>query len=207
MVNTSLTAFGEYGSLNGGKGSGNFGHAGRPGKVGGSGKSSSTSLAEGRMLKGVREYDPENGMDGGFTVDPKTGESHRLGKSKGYAVGGYGTEKIVDVADFEDKAKRKKILKDYMKENEKVFDSGSNVKIGGWIPSEGEYKGKLILDISKVFSDRKEAGIEMVKTDQDSITDFAGSTWLDQDTLVKEYGLEELQKKYKGMRDKERHHA
>lgn len=38
MVNTSLTSFGQYGTLNGGKGSGNFGHGGRHGKVGGSSK-------------------------------------------------------------------------------------------------------------------------------------------------------------------------
>ena len=50
------------------------------------------------MVRGVKSYEPEKGIDGGFTVNTKSGKAYTLGKSDGFAVGGFGTEKIVDSA-------------------------------------------------------------------------------------------------------------
>ena len=193
---------------NGGKGSGNFGHSGRPGKVGGSGQSSAGSLATGRMLKGVKEYDPENEIDGGFTVDLKDGKAYRLGKSEGYAVGGYGTEKVVDMKDWNDKATRRKILNDYMKANKKAL-SQEGACLGGWVPNKGSTNdknivGKVVLDVSRVFKDKKDAAKAAIKFDQDSITDFKGFDWPTKEQLAKEFGLEKELKKASGKRAAER---
>lgn len=189
--------------LNGGKGSGNFGHAGRPGKRGGSGKG---GKGVGSMVRGVKSYNPEEEIDGGFTVDTKSGKSYTLGKSEGYAVGGFGTEKIVDSKDFLDPKKRKKILKEYYKENRKAL-SENGACLGGWVPSSGDLKGKLVLDVSRVFKSEREAAKWAVKTDQDSITDFKGFGWPDTKDLVKKYGLEDEAKKSRGKRAAERANA
>lgn len=191
---------------NGGKGSGNFGHSGRPGKVGGSGKSSAGSLAQGRMIKGVREADFKQGIDGGFTVELSSGKSYRLGKSEGYAVGGFGTEKVVDMKDWNDKSKRRKILNDYLKENKKAL-SQEGACLGGWVPTSGDDKsiiGKVVLDVSRVYKDKKEAAKAAIKTDQDSITDFKGFSWPTKQELAKEFGLEKELKKASGKRQAER---
>lgn len=188
--------------LNGGKGSGNFGHAGRPGKRGGSGKG---QAGESAMVKGVKSYSPDEGIDGGFTVDLKTGKQYQLGKSEGYAVGGFGTEKVIDMKDFLDVKKRRKILKNYMKDNRKALQQ-EGACLGGWVPSDEStgIKGKVCLDISRVFKSKKEAAKWAVKTDQDSITDFKGFDWPSTKDLVKEFGLEDMAKKSKGMRAAER---
>lgn len=188
---------------NGGAGSGNFGHAGRPGEVGGSAPSSVGGLASGRMIKGVRELDYKKKNDGGFTIDLNTGKSYRLGKDDGYAVGGFGTEGIIDLKDWENPTKRQKFLADYLEKNRKVL-SKDGMHLGGWAPSSGELKGKVCLDVSKVFKDKKQAAIQAMKTDQDSITDFRGFDWPETKDLVKEFGLEKEYKKYKGLRAKER---
>ena len=189
--------------LNGGKGSGNFGHAGRPGQRGGSGKG---GKGVGSMVRGVKSYEPEKGIDGGFTVDTKSGKAYTLGKSDGFAVGGFGTEKIVDRKDFLNPKKRNKILKDYYKANKKaLLEKGAC--LGGWVPSSGDLKGKLVLDVSRVFKSEKEAAKWAVKTDQDSITDFKGFGWPDTKDLVKKYGLEKEAKKSKGKRAAERGNA
>lgn len=189
--------------LNGGKGSGNFGHAGRPGQRGGSGKG---GKGVGSMVRGVKSYEPEKEIDGGFTVDIKSGKSYTLGKSDGFAVGGFGTEKIVDSKDFLNPKKRNKILKDYYKANKKaLLEKGAC--LGGWVPSSGDLKGKLVLDVSRVFKSEKEAAKWAVKTDQDSITDFKGFGWPDTKDLVKKYGLEKEAKKSRGKRAAERGNA
>ncbi len=189
--------------LNGGKGSGNFGHAGRPGQRGGSGKG---GKGVGSMVRGVKSYKPEEEIDGGFTVDIKSGKSYTLGKSDGFAVGGFGTEKIVDSKDFLNPKKRNKILKDYYKANKKaLLEKGAC--LGGWVPSSGDLKGKLVLDVSRVFKSEKEAAKWAVKTDQDSITDFKGFGWPDTKDLVKKYGLEKEAKKSRGKRAAERGNA
>ena len=191
--------------LNGGKGSGNFGHAGRPGQRGGSGKG---GKGVGSMVRGVKSYEPEKGIDGGFTVDTKSGKAYTLGKSDGFAVGGFGTEKIVDRKDFLNPKKRNKILKDYYKANKKaLLEKGAC--LGGWVPSSDDhpFKGKLILDVTKVFKSEKEAAKWAVKTDQDSITDFKGFGWPETKDLVKKYGLEKEAKKSKGKRAAERGNA
>lgn len=192
--------------LNGGPGSGNFGHSGRPGKVGGSGKTSAATLASGRMTKGVREYSPDDDMDGGFTVSLKTGESKRLGKSTGYAVGGYGTEMIVSMEDWEKDKDR--IIDEYYKNNRKALDK-DGYYLGGWVPTKNSTDdpnivGKVVLDVSRVFEDRKKAAVEMIKRDQDSITDFKNIDWPTKQQLAKEYGLEDLLKKSEGKRQAER---
>lgn len=188
---------------NGGAGSGNFGHAGRPGEVGGSAPSSVGGLASGRMIKGVKEVDFEAGLDGGFTIDMKTGQSYRLGKSEGYAVGGFGTEAIISLDDWNNKTKRKKFLADYYKKNRKVLEK-EGMCLGGWAPSSGELKGKVVLDISKVFKDKRDAAKQAIKTDQDSITDFKGFSWPTKEELAKEFGLEKELAKARGLRAKER---
>lgn len=188
--------------LNGGKGSGNFGHAGRPGKRGGSGRGGS-GKGEKSMVEGVKSYNPEKGIDGGFTVNTKNGKAYKLGESDGYAVGGFGTEKVVDSKDFLDAHKRERILRDYYKANKKAL-SEKGACLGGWVPSEGELKGKLVLDVSRVFKSKKEAAYWAVKTDQDSITDFKGFDWPSTKDLVKEFGLEDMAKKSRGMRAAER---
>ena len=191
--------------LNGGKGSGNFGHAGRPGQRGGSGKG---GKGVGSMVRGVKSYEPEKGIDGGFTVNTKSGKAYTLGKSDGFAVGGFGTEKIVDRKDFLNPKKRNKILKDYYKANKKaLLEKGAC--LGGWVPSNDDhpFKGKLILDVTKVFKSEKEAAKWAVKTDQDSITDFKGRDWPETKDLVKKYGLEKEAKKSKGKRAAERGNA
>ena len=189
--------------LNGGKGSGNFGHAGRPGQRGGSGKG---GKGVGSMVRGVKSYEPEKEIDGGFTVDIKSGKSYTLGKSDGFAVGGFGTEKIVDSKDFLNPKKRNKILKDYYKANKKaLLEKGAC--LGGWVPSSGDLKGKLVLDVSRVFKSEKEAAKWAVKTYQDSITDFKGFGWPDTKDLVKKYGLEKEAKKSRGKRAAERGNA
>lgn len=187
--------------INGGKGSGNFGHAGRPGKRGGSGKG---GKGVGAMVRGVRSYNPDEEMDGGFTVNINKGNSYVLGESEGFAVGGFGTEKIVDSKDFLNPKKRMKILRDYYKENEKALKE-KGACLGGWVPSSGDLKGKLVLDVSRVFKSEKEAAKWAVKTDQDSITDFKGKEhWPSTSDLVKKYGLEKEAEKSKGMRAAER---
>lgn len=191
---------------NGGKGSGNFGHSGRLGKVGGSGKSSAASLAQGRIIKGVRETDFAEGVDGGFTVDLSSGKSYRLGKSEGYAVGGFGTEKIVDMSDWNDKKTRRKILNEYAGENKKAL-SQEGACLGGWVPTGGDDKniiGKVVLDVSRVFTDKREAAKAAIKTDQDSITDFKGFSWPSKEELAKEFGLEKELAKSRGKRQAER---
>lgn len=191
--------------LNGGKGSGNFGHAGRPGQRGGSGKG---GKGVGSMVRGVKSYEPEKEIDGGFTVDTKSGKAYTLGKSDGFAVGGFGTEKIVDRKDFLNPKKRNKILKEYYKANKKaLLEKGAC--LGGWVPSSDDhpFKGKLILDVTKVFKSEKEAAKWAVKTDQDSITDFKGRDWPETKDLVKKYGLEKEAKKSKGKRAAERGNA
>lgn len=188
---------------NGGAGSGNFGHAGRPGEVGGSAPSSAGSLASGRMEKGIRETDFEHGLDGGFTIDLKNGNSYRLGKSDGYAVGGFGTEGIISLEDWNDKKKREQFKADYIKKNRKVLDK-AGMCLGGWVPTSGELKGKVVLDVSKVFKDKRQAAIQAIKTDQDSITDFRNIDWPDKESLAKEFGLEKELKKARGIRAAER---
>ena len=194
--------------LNGGKGSGNFGHAGRPGKVGGSSKSSSGSLAMGRAVKGVREYDPENDIDGGFTVDMKSGKSYRLGESEGYAVGGFGTEKVVDMKDWENPKKRDEIVRAYYKENKKVLDK-EGFCLGGWVPTKNSTEdkgivGKVVLDVSRVYKSKRAAARQAIKTDQDSITDFKNFDWPTKKQLAEEFGLEKELAKASGKRAKER---
>lgn len=202
--NTKLNEIAEFDTFyNGGKGSGNFGHAGRPGERGGSAPSSAGSLASGRMEKGVRETDFENELDGGFTVDLKTGNSYRLGKSEGYAVGGFGTEGIISLEDWNDKTKRERFKADYIKKNRKVLDK-PGMCLGGWAPTSGDLKGKVVLDVSKVFKNKRDAAIQAMRTDQDSITAFKEFDWPETKDLVKEFGLEKEYKKYKGLRAKER---
>ena len=186
--------------INGGKGSGNFGHAGRLGKRGGSRKG---GKGVGAMVRGVKSYNPDEEMDGGFTVNINNGNSYVLGESEGFAVGGFGTEKIVDSKDFLNPKKRMKILRDYYKENEKALKE-KGACLGGWVPSSGDLKGKLVLDVSRVFKSEKEAAKWAVKTDQDSITDFKGVDWPSTKDLVKKYGLEKEAEKSKGMRAAER---
>ncbi len=155
------------------------------------------------IQEGIKSYNPNDNVDGGFTVDMKSGTSYELGKSDGYAVGGYGSEKVLDSDTYNDPKALNKAIKSYIKQNREAF-AKEGASLGGWIPSEGELKGKLVLDVSRVYKSRQEAAIEMVKTDQDSITDFKGSSWPSQDELVKEFGLEDLQKQSKGQRAKER---
>ena len=155
------------------------------------------------MVEGVKSYNPEKGIDGGFTVNTKNGKAYKLGESDGYAVGGFGTEKVVDSKDFLDAHKRERILRDYYKANKKAL-SEKGACLGGWVPSEGDLKGKLVLDVSRVFKSKKEAAYWAVKTDQDSITDFKGFDWPSTKDLVKEFGLEDMAKKSRGMRAAER---
>ena len=192
--------------LNGGAGSGNFGHAGRPGEVGGSAPSTAGSLARGRMIKGVKGYDPEHDIDGGFTVGLKTGKSYELGKSTGYAVGGYGTEKVVSMEEWE--ANPEKVIRDYYKENAKVLKK-KGYNIGGWVPTKNSTSdkniiGKVVLDVSRVFENKEQAAREAIKTDQDSITDFKNFDWPTKEQLAKEFGLEKELAKSKGKRAAER---
>lgn len=193
-------------TINGGAGSGNFGHAGRPGKRGGSAKSSGGSLAAGRMRKGVREYNPKESIDGGFTVGVHTGESYRLGKSDGYAVGGYGTEKVVDMDEWN--KNQEKVIRDYYRENKDLLDK-EGYFLGGWVPNKGSTDdpnivGKVVLDVSRVFKDKREAAKEAIKYDQDSITDFKGFDWPTKEQLAKEFGLEKELEKSRGKRAAER---
>lgn len=197
--------------LNGGKGSGNFGHSGRPGKVGGSGKSSAVTLAGGRMEKGIREYNPEKDIDGGFTIDLKTGEAKRLGKSTGYAVGGYGTEMVIPMEDWNDKKKRRKLLREYHKENASRLDK-EGYYLGGWVPTKNSTDdpnivGKVVLDVSRVFQDKKQAAREAIKTNQDSITGFKEFDWFMTKDLAKEFGMEKAYKKTAGERQIERQNS
>lgn len=158
------------------------------------------------MVEGVKSYNPEKEIDGGFTVNIKNGKAYIPGESDGYAVGGFGTEKIVDSRDFLDRNKRSQILKDYYKTNRKAL-SEKGACLGGWVPSSGDLKGKLVLDVSRVFKSEKEAAKWAVKTDQDSITDFRGSKWPTTKDLVKKYGLEKEAEKSKGKRAAERGNA
>ena len=191
-------------TLNGGKGSGNWGHSGRPGKVGVSGKGGGKAYKTAReVFKGIESYNPEEGIDGGFTIGVKEVKTYELGKSDGYAVGGFGTEKIVEITS---KKAVTKAIADYVKENESALKE-DGACIGGWIPSEGDLKGKLVLDVSRVFTDKKEATIWAIKTDQDSITDFKNSDWPTKEDLAKEFKLEKELEKYKGIRAKERSNA
>lgn len=192
--------------INGGKGSGNWGHLGRPGKVGGSGNGTASSRASGGMRKGVKGYDPKNDIDGGFTVSLNTGDRLELGKAEGYAVGGYGTEKVVSMDDWN--KKQSKIIRDYFKENRKLLENGEYY-LGGWVPtknstSDKSIVGKVVLDVSRVFKDKKEAAKEAIKTDQDSIVDFKAIDWPTKEDLAKEFGLEKELKKYAGKRQAER---
>lgn len=193
--------------VNGGKGSGNFGHKGRKGLVGGSSKTGGgMGLAMSRAVKGVKEYDPKNDIDGGFTVDLKTGESKRLGKSEGYAVGGYGTEMVVSMEDWNKNKDR--IVKEYFAKNRKKLQQ-DGYYLGGWVPtknstSDKSIVGKVVLDVSRVFTDRKQAAREAIRTDQDSITDFKGFDWPTKEQLAKEFGLEKELKKASGKRASER---
>lgn len=192
--------------INGGRGSGNWGHSGRPGLRGGSGKTTTKSLAIGRMRKGVKSYDPKNNKDGGFTVSLKSGDSRELGKSSGYAVGGYGTEKIVSMKDWN--KNQKKIVRDYYKENAKLLKSG-DYYLGGWVPtknstSDKSIVGKVVLDVSRVFENKREAAKTAIKFDQDSITDFKGFDWPTKEQLAKEFGLEKELAKSSGKRQAER---
>lgn len=192
--------------LNGGKGSGNFGHSGRPGLRGGSGKGGVGSTVRGRAIKGVREYSPEEGNDGGFTISLSSGDSRRLGKSDGYAVGGYGTEKIVSMEDWNKNSER--IIKEYYKENRKLLDK-DGYYLGGWVPTanstdDKSIVGKVVLDVSRVFSDKKTATREAIRTDQDSITDFKGFDWPKTKDLAKEFKMEKELAKSAGKRAEER---
>lgn len=193
--------------FNGGPGSGNFGHSRRSGKVGGSGKTTSATLAKGRMRKGVREYNPGEGVDGGFTINLDSGESKRLGKSSGYAVGGYGTEKIVSMEDWN--KNQEKIIRDYYKQNKKLLGSKEGYYLGGWVPTKNSTNdknivGKVVLDVSRVFESKRDAAKEAIKRDQDSITDFKGFDWPTKEQLAKEFGLEKELKKASGKRQAER---
>ena len=192
--------------LNGGKGSGNWGHAGRPGLVGGSSSGGVSGMAMGGMRKGVKSYDPKNDIDGGFTISLNTGERKELGKSEGYAVGGFGTEKVVSMEDWQ--KNQEQIIKDYYKANRKRLDQG-DYYIGGWVPTENSTSdksivGKVVLDVSKVFKEKKEAAKAAIKFDQDSITDFKGFDWPTKEDLAKEFGLEKELKKSAGKRQAER---
>lgn len=187
--------------MNGGPGSGNH----NPGQGRGVGKPASgvSSKVAKAIAKGIKSYDPSNNIDGGFTVNLKTGKSYELGKTGGFAVGGYAPEKILEKETYENPKKLNEEIKKYTKQNKDVFED-KDICLGGWIPSEGELKGKLVLDASRVLKSEREAAIEMVKTDQDSITDFKNSSWPTQDELVDKYNLQDLQAKYKGLRQKER---
>lgn len=191
---------------NGGQGSGNWGHSGRPGLVGGSGKSTAGSRVRGGMRKGVKSYDPEHDIDGGFTVDVKNGERRELGKSDGYAVGGFGTEKIVSMEEWN--KNQKKIIRDYYKANRKLLDK-EDYYLGGWVPTKNSTEdksivGKVVLDVSKVFENKRDAAKAAIKFDQDSITDFRNIDWPKKEDLAKEFGLEKELAKSKGKRQAER---
>lgn len=188
-------------TINGGHGSGNWGHSGRPGKVGGSGKSSLGTRLRGRMTKGISEREYLHNIDGGFTIKTDTGETLRLGESNGYAVGGYGSEKVVSIEDWN--KNKDKIVGDYYAKNHDKLDQ-EGYYLGGWTPARGKDRGKVFLDVSKVFKTEREAAKAMVETDQDAITDFKGFRFPKQDELVEKYGLQELQKKNKGKRAAER---
>ena len=180
--------------LNGGPGSGNFGHFGRPGQVGGS---ASTGSAEIALGKGMSDRMREGG---GFTVDNK-GEFYDLGKTDGYAVGGFGTEGSCSEAEWNDSRKKMKFLRDYIKTNSSALLKEGNC-LGGW--KDG---GRVYLDVSRVFKSEKEALREAMKTDQDAITDFKKSDFPRTKDLVKKYGLEKEYKQYKGIRKAEREKA
>lgn len=177
--------------INGGPGSGNFGHFGRPGEVGGSMSAWGAEIALG---KGISDRMREGG---GFTVDNQ-GKFYDLGKTNGFAVGGFGTERSCSEAEWNNSRKKMKFLRDYIKENSSALQKEGNC-LGGW--KDG---GKVYLDVSRVFKSEKEALREAMKTDQDAITDFKKSDFPRTKDLVKKYGLEKEYKQYKGIRKAER---
>ena len=143
------------------------------------------------VLDGIKSYNPEKKIDGGFTIDNKTGKAYKLGEYDGYAVGGYGTEKIVKPEEYNNPNQLRKIIKDYIKENiEVIFEDGAC--LGGWIPSDDENvnKGNLFLDVSKVSTNKEEVVKWAIIKGEDTITDFKNIEWPSVEQLAKEYGLE-----------------
>lgn len=206
-LNRKLDALEEQ--LNGGLGSGIFGHAGRPGLVGGSTKEGVSSKTSRAISQGIKSFkpsdDPDKSIDGGFTTNLKTGKKYELGKTEGYACGGFGTEVIVPAKDLKDPRKLQKHIYKYIQQNKKAL-SEKGACLGGWMPSDKTHPqfGNLILDVSRVTTDKKQATKWAVQTDQDAITDFKGFDFPKTEDLAKEFKLEKELAKTHGMREKER---
>lgn len=183
-------------ALNGGAGSGNFGHAGRPGKVGGSAETSGASQARGEMRKGIADRVRETG---GFTINTQA-EFYDIGKTKGYSVGGQGTERSLSTKDWQDAKKRNKFIVDFLRENSSVFyGDPDHACLGGW-----EDNGKIFLDVSVVYKNKRQAVRAAMKTNQDAIFDFKTGDSPRMKDLIKQYGLEKEAEQYEGIRAKER---
>ena len=190
---------GTFLELNGGPGSGNFGHAGRPGEVGGSAETNTESQARGALRKGIADRVRETG---GFTVNTQA-EFYDIGKTKGYSVGGQGTERSISAEDWKDVNKRNDAINKFIAENVGVFyKDPDHACLGGW-----EDNGRIYLDVSVVYKNKREAVKAAMKTDQDAIFDFKTGDSPRMEDLIKEYGLEDEAKKYKGIRAKERAEA
>ena len=183
-------------ALNGGAGSGNYGHAGRPGERGGSAPTSTASQGRGALRKGIADRVRETG---GFTVNTQA-EFYDIGKTKGYSVGGQGTERSLSLNDWNDYKKRNKAIEDFLKENVNVFYADpDHACLGGWVDN-----GKVYLDVSRVYKNKRQATRAAMKTDQDAIFDFKTGESPRLKDLTKEFGLEEEAKQYKGIRAEER---
>ena len=186
-------------ALNGGAGSGNFGHAGRPGERGGSAPTSTASQGRGALRKGIADRVRETG---GFTVNTQA-EFYDIGKTKGYSVGGQGTERSLSLDDWKDIDKRNKAIEDFLKENVDVFYADpDHACLGGWVDN-----GKVYLDVSRVYKNKRQATRAAMKTDQDAIFDFKTGESPRLKDLTKQFGLEEEAKQYKGIRAEERKKA
>ena len=144
------------------------------------------------IQEGIESYEPSQGIDGGFTIDLNAKKAYKLGESDGFAVGGFGTELIIEPEIWQDKRKLKKALNGFVAENYDLL-SQDGYCLGGWIPSdEGELTNKLVLDVSRVSQDRWEAAVWAAERGENSITDFAGFDWLNTEDLAKEYDSVDL---------------
>lgn len=110
--------------------------------------------------------------DGGFTIDPTTGEL----VTSGYSCAPAGQSSITNADVFFDDGNADRILDEWMTEHAELFTGDDPANIGGWYDRE---HGEIVLDPSFNFESRDEAERYAIEQDQQAIYDhnFEREIW------------------------------
>jgi len=121
-------------------------------------------------------------VTGGFTYDISAGEV----KTVGFAVSIEGHEKLVNIDGMDDDRRRDEFDR-YIEDNLFALSEPDN-HFGGWVSPEGV----LVLDVSKVTNDIKEARRNAVNAGQEAFYDFQTGS----DVVIRKGAVQERNKQF-----------